>query len=164
MSTFVAVAIAVAVTLSPILPVMLARATQIPISAEQYVSATVFNSGGPCQEDVHLTGNVQLVTDVRRVKGAVEITVFITLDGHGVGALTGAQYLATGAVRKDVATQELPASIQIQAMFAFVPLGACQLPRPQAEHLTVDLVLEFDAAGNLAPTSFSILHDDLFGS
>jgi hypothetical protein len=118
-------------------------------SNQQAAALTAFNASDTCPEDVHLTGNIHLVTDIRRIHGVVEITVVLTLDAHGVGALTGARYLATGTVRKDVATPTLPARIPIQAIFNFIPLGACRLPHPQEEHLPVRFELAFDATGNL---------------
>ena len=161
MSIRVAVAIAGAVILSPILPAQAAFTIFgdfSPVQGARTVvelhdlpapdAVTVFNSRGPCQEDVHLTGTIHLVTNVRRVHGVVEITFFITLAGAGVGTLTGAQYVATGAVRQDVATPTLPAKIPIQETFAWIPLGPCELPRPQKEHLKVRFGLEFDATGN----------------
>jgi hypothetical protein len=52
---------------------------QQTLEDEPMPHATVFSLGGPYAEDVHLTGNVHLVTDIRRVHGVVEIAVFITL-------------------------------------------------------------------------------------
>lgn len=152
------VAIAFAVTLASILPVVPAQAfryeeRQIEILediANQF--ATVFSPGGPCAEDVHLTGNIHLMVEVRRQKsGLAEVAIFLTLvDVEGEGTLTGARYIATGAVRKDVVTQTLPTSIPIQTTFNFVPLGACRLPSPQLEILSLHLVLAFDAADRIA--------------
>jgi hypothetical protein len=109
------------------------------------------NSSGPCPEDVHLTGNVHLVTEIRRQKsGLAEIMVIITLVGvEGKGEHTGARYVATGAGRQDVATPTLPSSVQVEADFDFIPLGACRLPSRQVEHLPVRFELEFDEVGTL---------------
>jgi hypothetical protein len=113
------------------------------------LQATVFNRSGSCREDVHLEGTAKVVTDVRQQKsGLAEITVFLTLDMHGVGALTGARYLATGAVQKEVVTQALPSSVQVKADFDLLPLGACRLPRQQVEHLSMRFELAFDATGS----------------
>ena len=149
MSIRVVVAIALAVTLAPILPVMPAQ-IEVLEQIRDRIDLTVFNPDGRCQEPIHLTGNVHLVTDVRQESGVVEITAFMTLeDVHGVGAQSRAQYVALGAVRKDMATPTLPARIPIQATFAFVPLGACRLPGTQQEHLLVSYELMFDEAGGL---------------
>jgi hypothetical protein len=116
------------------------------------LDATVFNPSGPCQEPVHLTGSVHLVTDVRHVHGVVEITLILTpVDVHGVGALTGAHYVATGAVRQEVVMQSLPGSVQVEAEFDFIPLGPCRLPSPKVEHLTVAVELGFNGNGDLTP-------------
>ena len=185
MSTFVA-AIAVAVILSPILPAQAASFTifgdyqpyDLPAPDDTITTTsigglqgelgfTVVNPGGPCKEDVHIEGTAHVLTDVRPGKEVVEIMVSVVAEMRGVGALTGAQYLAAGSVQKVVATPTLPIKFPVEAELAFVPHGPCRLPSPQAEHLTVHFGLEFDATGNLirmiSPPEFgeSLLSGDI---
>jgi hypothetical protein len=120
------------------------------------MAGEVFNPGGPCQEIVHVDGMAQMVVDVNRAKGGTEIAVYISLaEVHGEGETTGARYLATGfaTVRQPLSPRGEPRVTQVvfDAVFAWLPLGACRLSSTEAETLTVPLELAFDAAGNLLP-------------
>jgi hypothetical protein len=125
------------------------------------VQAHVFNDSGPCQEHVHIAGTAHAEIDVNRTKEVVEIMISIVADMRGVGVLTGARYIATGAVRKDVATQALPASIKIQADLTWIPLDQCRLPRTMTKKLMVPMVLGVNEAG--AITALGIPNDTIFG-
>jgi len=164
----VLISLALLVILTIVAPVIDANAGRINEDGtitflDLRVEGDVITPDGPCHENVHIEDTAVVVADVIPIggvgpgphgfaAGVAEIRVHITLaDVQGTGETTGATYLATGAVQMDFATPSLPTTLQGVATFAWIPLGPCRLPRPQAETLSLPVELAVDANGHLAP-------------